>query len=197
MNANDAKFIKFYDALDNKMILLLLSDVREYYHYFKDTDYKGIDDFIEFHKISKKYKAYIEKEPEVNTTMTNQELYDRNKNLLNNQALLKIAGHEYLVEFDSEFFKLAAVAAINEAAITNLEEFNKFHIIRMKEIFSVKRFFLVTGFNEGKPIEPYMIESLKVPTIPECDNHHRFVEAIDRSQVIENLKQHMRLETEV
>jgi len=59
---NKNKVIRFWNALDRRWELFSLEEVKAHYHAFKDTDYNNVDDFIEVHKIVKKYRDFIEQE---------------------------------------------------------------------------------------------------------------------------------------
>jgi len=116
----------------------------------------------------------------------------RTKNLPKTQAVFRIGGHDYLVTFKSELYALAAKQNIQDGYIVNLTQLYSYEVVNIHEVFSVKRYFIVTGIDHGQLVIPYMIETLgQVPKFgDEC-----FCCAIDigRSQVIENMKHGMKL----
>lgn len=115
------------------------------------------------------------------------------KDLPKNQAVLRIGGHDYLVTFKTELYALAAKQNIGDGLITNLNQLYSYEIVNIHEVFSVKRYFIVTGVMNGQPVIPYMIETLgQVPTFDE--DCFCCVQDIGRSQVIENMKHGIRLE---
>ena len=124
--------------------------------------------------------------------MTNKEIADYAKRLPKNQALFRIAGHDYIVTFKTELYALAAKQNIQDGHIINLNQLYSYEVINIHEVFSVKRYFIVNGIDHGAPVIPYMIETLgKVPKFGE--DVYCCAQDIGRSQVIENLKHGMSL----
>lgn len=124
--------------------------------------------------------------------MTNREMLNYAKTLPKTQALFRIAGHDYIMTFKTELYALAAKQNVQDGYITNLNQLYSYEIVNIHEVFSIKRYFIVNGVDHGKPVIPYMIETLgNVPKFGK--DIYCCVEDIGRSQVIENLKRGMAL----
>lgn len=130
--------------------------------------------------------------------MRPKEFEVRNKNLPKTQAILSLAQHDYLITFGSELDKLSVIALINSNEITNLNDLFSYNVINIQEVFPMTRFFLITGMDEGKDIEPYMVETdggqPYIIQNPPYGDACRNATEIGKIEVIRNLQKGMVLE---
>lgn len=118
--------------------------------------------------------------------MTNAEMIMRNVELPKNQAIIRVAGHDYQIVFNTELDKLCAVQNVRDGFIKNLNELFSYNVTNIWEVLPVKRFFLVTSNDSTQ----HMVETRgHVPVTTDTE----IITDIGRSKVIELLCQGVKL----
>lgn len=132
--------------------------------------------------------------------ISRDELIIRNRNLPANKLIINVAGHSYELTLDNDHtrYKQDIIDAINAGIVYTIQDLMYLGVTDMKEVHPMRRYFLITGLDDGNPIEPYMVETNgELPYViqnPPYGDHARYCQDIGRTEVIDNMKKGMVLE---